>query len=265
MSIMPRTIKAALISSVIMLALASASDAHFSLLLPSDSIVTRGEPREVELDLMLLHPYEYSVFTMEQPHALILWHEGVETDISDTLKSAPEGAGNIWSTTHTVTKPGDYIIYMEPAPIFEPSEDMLIIQYAKVVLNVFGRSGDWKRPVGAKAEIVPITRPYGLWAGSAFQGRVLIDNAPAPNIEVSVEHLNDPSTGYTLKATKDESALSAQVTLADERGIFTVSLPSPGWWGIKAVSPPRYKVEYEGRMRFVEVGAVLWVYVEEIK
>lgn len=264
MSIRIRIAQAKLLAAL-MLCFACAAEAHFGIILPSDNIITRGEQRELVLQLKLLHPYENAAYDMDQPRALIVWHEGQEQDIADSLVNVPQGAGNIWNTTYVVSKPGDYIIYMEPSPSFEPTTDLYVVYYAKVVINAMGRSGQWKTPVGMKAEIVPMSRPYGVWAGSVFQGQVLIDNSPAPNIEVEVEHLNDPSTGHVLKGEKDESALSNQVVLTDARGIFTASMPAPGWWGFKALSAPKYSVAYKGKNRPVQVGAVIWVYAEEIK
>lgn len=57
---------------------------------------------------------------------------------------------------------------MEPKPYFEPAEDCYIIHYTKTVVSAFGLEG-WDRELGLKTEIVPLTRPFGLYAGNVFQ------------------------------------------------------------------------------------------------
>ncbi len=43
-------------------------------------------------------------------------------------------------------------------------------------------------PIGLKYEIVPLTKPFGLYTGNIFQGVVLKDGKPQANVKV--EKLN---------------------------------------------------------------------------
>ena len=87
-------------------------------------------------------------------------------------------------------KPGTYQFVMEPKPYWEPAEDCFIIHYIKTVVAAFGGEDGWDEPAGLKTEIVPLTRPFGNYAGNVFQGRVLLDGKPVPGAEVEVEFYN---------------------------------------------------------------------------
>ncbi|MBW1965618.1 MAG: DUF4198 domain-containing protein, partial [Deltaproteobacteria bacterium] len=56
-----------------------------------------------------------------------------------------------------------------------------------------------------------------------------------------------------------------QVVHTDPQGIFSYSMPKEGWWGFAALNEASEKMKHEGREVAVELGAVLWVYVEDMK
>jgi len=43
----------------------------------------------------------------------------------------------------------------------------------------------WDQPLGLKAEILPLTRPYGLWAGNTFCGKALFNG----NVTFTLQNL----------------------------------------------------------------------------
>lgn len=53
-----------------------------------------------------------------------------------------------------------------------------------------GVPGNWDKPVGLPTEIVPLDKPYALWAGGVFRGQVLSEGKPVPDAAVEVEYLN---------------------------------------------------------------------------
>jgi cobalt/nickel transport protein len=113
----------------------------------------------------------------------------------------------------------------------------------------------WDEEVGLKTEIIPLTRPYGLWAGNVFEGIVKVNGKPVPYGEVEVEYYNEKGE---LKAPADPFV--TQVIKADENGIFSYAMPRAGWWGFAALNTDTRKIKHtDGNEYPVEIGAVLWV------
>jgi cobalt/nickel transport protein len=139
---------------------------------------------------------------------------------------------------------------MEPQAYWEPAEDTYIIHYTKTFVAAFGADEGWDTPIGLPTEIVPLTRPFGNYAGGVFQGQVLIKGKPAPGAEIEVEFYNKDGK---YKAPSDYHV--TQVVKADANGVFTFTCPVEGWWGFAALSEADYKIKDKS----VELGAVLWV------
>jgi len=159
-----------------------------------------------------------------------------------------------YKTNYALKAPGDHIFYVEPKPYWEPAEESFIVHYTKVVVNSLGMEEGWDQEVGLKTEIVPLTRPYGLWTGNVFQGIVKVNGKPAPFTEVEVEYYNEDGS---VKAPADP--MITQVIKADENGVFTYSIPKAGWWGFAALNTDDAALTHEGKEYPVEIGAVLWV------
>ncbi|MGE4293803.1 MAG: DUF4198 domain-containing protein, partial [Desulfovibrio sp.] len=131
-----------------------------------------------------------------------------------------------------------------------PAEDNYIIHYTKTVVDAFEGGEEWNQPVGVKTEIVPLTRPFGNYAGNVFQGVVLLDGKPAPYTRVEVEFYNKDG-----KREAPNGRMITQEVLADSNGVFTFCCPWKGWWGFAALNDADYKIEGKD----VELGAVLWM------
>jgi len=129
-----------------------------------------------------------------------------------------------------------------------------ILHYTKTIVAAFGDEEGWDRPVGLKTEIIPLTRPFGLYAGNVFQGVVMMDGKPVPHSLVEVEYYNKDK-----KAQAPSDYMVTQVLRADANGVFTWAVPRAGWWGFAALNPSDKKIPYKGVDKDVELGAVLWV------
>ncbi len=150
---------------------------------------------------------------------------------------------------------------MEPKPYWEPSEEVFIIHYAKTVVAAFGSDEKWDEIVGLPTEIVPLMRPFGNYQGNTFIGQVLINGQPAPFAEVEVEFYNQGST-YTAPTPFH----IMQVVKTDEKGVFSFTCPMAGWWGFAALITADYTLPGpSGEPKEVELGAVLWVYMDEVQ
>ncbi|SMC17366.1 cobalt/nickel transport protein [Desulfacinum hydrothermale DSM 13146] len=244
--------------------------AHFGLILPSDDIISAHDSKTITVQAKFLHPFEGQYMEMAKPRRFAVMSRGKTTDLLDTLtpqkaRSADqEGAHTYWETRYTIKRPGDYIFFVEPEPYWEPAEDKFIVHYTKVCVQALGLEEGWDRPVGLETEIIPLTRPYGLWTGNVFTGRVLLKGKPVPFAEVEVEYLNG-SPHNPSRVTAPADAFVTQVIKADANGVFTYAMPRAGWWGFAALSEASWTLPKDGRQKPVEIGAVFWVHTTDMK
>ena len=251
-------VKTALLSTALCCSMTGQALAHFGMVLPEHSIVSQ-ENRSIELTLSFAHPFENIGMDLAQPKAFTVSVGGETTDLLPNLKPATFMDHKSWKTNYSFKRPGVYQFVMEPTPYWEPIEDLSIIHYTKVIVPAYGDDEGWGEPVGLPTEIVPLLRPFGNYAGNSFTGQVLLGGKPAPGAEVEVEFYNK---GDLLKAPSDYHI--TQVIKADNSGVFSFSCPRAGWWGFAALSEAEYKIkDPEGNDKDVEIGAVLWVYMDQ--
>jgi cobalt/nickel transport protein len=229
--------------------------AHFGVLVSSEDIVASGDPEVLVLSAAFMHPFDWRFMPMAKPRSLGVLTRGTKTDLLGALhRRKDDKAGFPWTLRYRVRSPGDHVFYMETAPYFEQAEGLFIIHYVKVVIGALGLEDGWDRPAGLPVEIVPLSRPYGLWAGNVFQGTVLRDGKPVPGAAVEVEYLNPE---HKVHAPKE--AMATQVIKTDANGVFTYAVPWRGWWGFSAPLRSDRTLERGGREFPVETGAVIWV------
>ena len=228
--------------------------AHFGMIIPSDSMVMQGDKRTITLDLSFSHPFEMVGMDMVKPSKCGVMANGNRKDLAGSLKEIKIMGRGAWTMNYKINRPGLYTFYMEPEPYWEPAEDCYIIHYTKTLVAAFGEEAGWDEPVGLKTEIVPLTRPFGLYAGNVFQGIVMLDGKPVPYAEVEIEYFNQDK-----KSKAPTDYMVAQVVKADQNGVFTYAAPRAGWWGFAALSTAAEKMKYEGEDKDIELGAVLWV------
>ena len=249
-------------AAAVLLALlsASASWAHFGVIIPSDDIVSKGDDKNIHLRLMFIHPFEGQYMEMARPKAFGVMINGRKQDLLPALKKKTVKGFSTWEADYRVKSPGDHVFYVEPAPYWEPAEETFIIHYSKVVVDALGMETGWDAEVGLKTEIVPLTRPYGLWAGNVFQGIVKVDGRPVPYAEVEVEYFNEDG-----KIKPPAEPYVTQVVKADADGVFTYAMPAAGWWGFAALNTADFRLKRKGREYPVEIGAVIWVRTREMR
>lgn len=158
-----------------------------------------------------------------------------------------------WMVEYRLARSGVYTFYMEQKPYFDPAEDRYFLHHAKTVVAALGDEKGWDQPLGLKTEIVPLTRPFGLYAGNVFQGIVMLDGKPVPFAQVDVAYYNEKG-----KAVAPAGYMITQVIKADSNGVFTYAVPKSGWWGFAARNISE-KMQYLGVQKDVELGAILWV------
>jgi cobalt/nickel transport protein len=222
-------------------------------------MIMSGDREEVILDLMFMHPFEGSFMDMEKPSGFGVKVRGNTRDLRGELKRRKGTKVSAWRAEYRINRPGDYLFFVEPAPYFEPAEERFIIHYTKTVVHAYGLERGWDEEIGFKTEIIPLTRPYGLWTGNVFQGIVKAFGKAVPHAQVEVEFFANGK----MKAPADP--FITQVIRADQNGVFTYACPKAGWWAFAALSEDRVKLRHsDGREYHVEIGAVFWVRVHDM-
>jgi len=247
--------------------------AHFQVLFGGDSNIGGG--RAIDALLAFAHPAAGDpLMDMGEPEAFYVIRQSGDqepqrTDLKQYLSpiqfTGPESAAAAYRARipGSVTRGlGDYVFVLEPAPYFEGEEDKYIKQYTKVIFNVGGVPGNWAEPVGTEVEILPLDKPYGVWAGGIFRGVVLAGGEPVPFAEVEVEYLNyvpDLSTNSWGGEPGIKAPFAVMENLssrADANGTIIVALPKAGWWGIGALDLLPDST-HEGK--HLSKDAVIWV------
>lgn len=255
---MNNMVKTTLLTTALYCTMTGQALAHFGMVLPKHNIITQ-ENRGTEFTLSFAHPFENIGMDLAQPKAFTVTMGGKTTDLLPTLKPATFMDHKAWKTSYSFKRPGVYQFVMEPTPYWEPIEDLSIIHYTKVIVPAYGDDEGWDQPAGLPTEIIPLLRPFGNYAGNTLTGQVLVNGKPAPGAEIEVELYNE---GNQLQAPSDYHV--TQVVRADQSGVFSFTCPRAGWWGFAALSEADYTIQDpDGNDKDVEIGAVLWVYMDQ--
>ena len=236
---------------------------HFQVVLPSTDIVEGSDSREIIVDLFFCHPFEGDLMNMTKPQGFgVCIQGGKKEDLLESLTEKKVNGLSRWQTIYQIKKPGDHVFYTEPKPYWESAEGKFIIHYTKVVVDAFGLELGWDVEVGMETEILPLTRPYGLYTGNLFRGVVLVHGKPAPFANIEVEYYNE-NREYQAPA----SSFITQVIKTDINGVFSYAMPFAGWWGFAALSESDEEIMNpdDGKYYPVELGALIWVRTANIK
>ena len=234
--------------------------AHFGMVLPDKNVAMEKKDANVNVQFVFTHPFEGKAMNLDIEKAEVFM-DGKSQDITSTLKPLDYKGKKAFKTSCKLAKPGVYTIAMTPKPYWEPAEDKFIIHYTKTVLAAFGEEEGWDQPVGLPVEIVPLSRPFGLYAGNVFRGKVLVDGKPAAGLDVEVEYLNGSAGKFA--APSDYSV--TQVVKTDDNGIFEYATPCAGWFGFAALADGPKKMAFEGKDRDVELGGVFWARFDKMQ
>jgi len=250
---------ARLIGAAVMMVFLTAgtAGAHFGMVIPSDNMVMQADARTIEVTLSFSHPMEMIGMDLAKPKVFSVRANGEMQDLLPQLQAAKVMDRQAWKTAYRIKRPGVYMFVMEPQPYWEPAEDCYIIHYTKTVVTAFGIDEGWDEAVGLPTEIVPLSKPYGLYAGNLFQGIVKLDGKAVPYAEVEVEFYNQDK-----KATAPTDYMVTQTLKADQNGVFSYAAPQAGWWGFAALNTADYTLKADGEDKDVELGAVIWVKFE---
>jgi len=227
---------------------------HFGMVIPSDSMVMSDDNKTIQLSLSFSHPFEMHGMPLVKPTQFNVDINGKKMNLIHQLKETRIMNNQAWNLNYKINRPGVYTFIMKPQPYWEPAEDCFIVHLTKTIVTAFGDDEGWDREMGLKTEIVPLSKPFGLYAGNLFQGIVKLDGKPVPFAEVEVEYYNKEKR---YQAPTDY--LVTQTIKADPNGIFSYVAPKFGWWGFAALNEADYTIKHNGENKSVEIGAVIWV------
>jgi cobalt/nickel transport protein len=237
------------------------ASAHFQELIPSQDILTQQSESQLTLSLSFTHPMHGGpVMPMGEPVRFGVVGPQGDQDLKPSLQPLERQGARAYRAEYQVRRPGDHCFYLEPAPYWEPAEGVMIVHYTKVVVDAYGGEACWDRELGLPVEILPLSRPYGLWTGNLFRGLVKQQGRPVPFAEVEVEWRNDGS----LEVPSDP--FITQVIKADANGVFAYAMPRAGWWGFAALVEGEDKQPNpEGKPVPVEQGGLIWVHTRDMR
>jgi cobalt/nickel transport protein len=239
----------------------ASAQAHFLEMIPSHPVIDQSTGNTQTVTLRFTHPMEGGpVMDLAPPERVGVLQNGAQRDLTATLQSSQEGTARTYQFKDTVSAPGDMIYFVVPKSYWEPAEGKMIVHYSKVVVDAFATGEGWDALIGLPVEIEPLTRPYGGWAGSVFQGRILVNGSPRPFAEVEIEYRGEG------KMDIPADSFVTQVVKADSNGVFTVGLPRQGWWGFAAlITGERSGTAPDGSSVPMEQGGLLWVNVQSLQ
>lgn len=227
--------------------------AHFGVVLPSKSIVENQKDSQETITYKFSHPFEQNLMNMERPDSAGVFVDGKKINILQNLTEKKLDNLSFWEAKYEIKNPGIYQFFVDPKPYFEPAESKFIRHITKTIVDAYGFGEGWDEPIGLKTEIVPLTRPYGLYAGNIFTAKVLVDGKPLKNAIVEIEYLNSKA----LKAPSEDHI--TQEVKTNDNGEFSFVMPLSGWWGFAALSDDTNTIKKDGKDYPIELGAVIWV------
>ncbi len=258
------TLITALVPCILAILWAGNTPAHFAMIIPSSDVVEQPAPKELVLDLQFTHPFAGGPqMQMDKPRKFGVIFDDKKEDLLPNLSEKKKDGKSVWQTKYSISKPADYVFFLEPAPYWEPTEDKYIVHYTKVIVDAFGAEQGWDQSIAKAAqipvEIIPLSRPYSLYSGNVFSGQVMKNGEPVSGAEIEIEWWGKGQT----KAPTDSHI--TQLTKADKNGVFHFGLPKAGWWGFSAIMDSDQPMKKDGEDKKVETAAVIWVYAHSME
>ena len=222
---------------------------------------------EVDMLISLMRPREHAAQPLEMPQLFaVLRHDAgtrfvngtPQPERRDLLGDMEESLyldTRAWGANVAIDRPGLYQFITETRPRLN-AERQCFEQYVKSILPVCGVEDGWDRPAGLRLEILPLTRPFGLTAGSSFTGRALGPDGPLAHARVYMDRIRTEKKTGPLPWQHDLEARTG----AD--GQFTFTPGAPGWWCCVVEVPGQPHKGPDGQPMPLVLGSVLWLYVD---
>lgn len=223
---------------------------------------------EVDMLISLMRPREHAAQPMDMPQLFaVLRHDAgtrfvngtPQPERRDLLGDMEESLyldTKAWGANVAIDQPGLYQFITETRPRLNAERQCFEQQYVKSILPVCGVEEGWERPAGLRLEILPLTRPFGLTAGSSFTGKALGPDGPLVNARVYMDRIRTEKKTGPLPWQHDLEART------DANGQFTFIPGAPGWWCCVVEVPGQPLKGPDGQPTPLILGSVLWLYVD---
>ncbi len=249
------------ISAIIMAGMVQSVCAHFPMLIHDAPFASVNQI--VNLMFAVGHPYEQEYANPAKPEKVTaIFPDGQIVDLTDTLSqgtyTVDELTANIYEFTFKPEEPGDFIIALDSEPEFGLN-NTLLQEYLKICVHA-EEQGGWDQRTGQPIEIMPLTRPYGIEEGYVFTGQVLKGDEPLAGVEVEIEQF---LTHVPALEDLPPEPLITKVVKTDANGVFSQTLPHPGWWIAAASVEDAGEVTKDGGTYTLSGLAGIWIHVEE--
>ncbi len=253
----------------------SIARAHYNMLLPQTGPIKKGD--SVLLVYQWGHPFEHELFDAPAPEAVFaVAPDGKKIDLSKELeKFEIAGADGKKATAYrfrfTALQRGDYVFVLRTPPIWMPEDQEFLQDTVKSVLHVQAEKG-WDTAAGLPFEVLPLTRPYGLQPGMAFQAQVETQppeesqrlrkdavargGKPFAGAIVEIEHYH--ATPPAMLPPEEHITRTAKT---DPNGVLTCTLTDAGWWCLTARRDGGVK-QHDGMEYPLRQRSSLWVFVD---
>jgi uncharacterized GH25 family protein len=248
---------------------ATLASAHYHILLPDRHSVKSGD--KVTVTYQFGHPFEHVLSDTDKPVRAVTFNpdrKSVDLLPSFEKVEVPGQDGKKVAGYRVVFQPdrrGDFTLLVESPPVWMEDEKHFIRDVCRVVIHVEAQKGwDLAHSRDDEFTAVPMTRPYGLRAGTVFQTRIQSRDSVQPVAHlVEVERYN-PIPPKVLPPD-EHITLSLKTDLS---GVATCSLPDPGWWAITAtrqlaLGKKAETKERDGKPYPVVDRATIWVPVDD--
>jgi len=244
-------------------------EAHFHTFWPDNENGYGRRGKEIIWQYFWGHPYEYIIFDAQKPNFYVIRPDGKRDEVKlSEVQMRDEETGQLrraYEVRYTPTAIGDSWLCLEAPLYFLEEEGLFWKDYVKQCIHILAEKG-WDTPVGMEAEIVPVTRPYGMEEGFVFKGQALFKGRPLAGANVEIEKFyglyvkaeNLPTDQYG----RENVPMITRVTKTDVNGYVVYTLDEPGWWMI-SVSVEDGEAEHLGKKYPIEKRGGLWVYVEK--
>lgn len=268
-----------LVVALVLLGTAEQASAQYVLLVPDQPTVAsppegKKAPTQMDVLVSLVEPQAHTSIPMDRPQMFAVIRrslamsenaKGNETavpmaireDLLGNLEEIQYLKKTAWAANVPLSIPGLYQLITESRPWWNASDNNFIQQFVKTTVPVFGEALGWDEPAGLKFEILPLTRPFGNVAPAHFRGKVTLSDTPLPDCYVKITRHNTEERPFTSPWHE------SQLVKTDGQGIFSFVCPLPGWWGFMAVTQGDPLKGPDGQIKPLEMGAVLWMYVDE--
>ncbi|MDR1777528.1 MAG: DUF4198 domain-containing protein [Desulfovibrio sp.] len=243
---------------------------------PKPSVDAREQPEtlaggldeEVDILIAMMRPFSQSCYDMDMPELFAVLRyddamplvngvlQGERRDLLGDVEEIRYQDKKAWGANVALEKPGLYQFSIDSRPWWDAPSERFLQHYVKTMLPVHGVERGWDTPLGQRLEILPLTRPFGLISPALFSGRVLQNGEALTGVSVRMTRVNTDRVSVRTGWQKELAAVS------DNAGQFAFVVNQPGWWCCLAQTPGDPLKGPDGAPRPLEIGAILWFYVD---